>query len=292
MREKQSNAGPSASMAPVGTPRLSRFTYADISARSAELRVILAERRVRFHRDSALGKLLRDAERLAKDWEDGRRDQGIRQLVNSAHANRIAEAILEVRSDPDAQQCLLRIAGNDVDLSRRGQSQGKDHLWELDLLLTLRRRGMACELVDPPDIVATLAGASFPIACKKVYSEKGVEAQMRRGVKQLEGQAGGLVAFNIDDLVPDDHLLTGRSQEAVSNFLFDFNQAFIERHRFMLQRYVLAGRCDGILVSTSVVADIETLAPRFNLVSESTLWTVEGAGDGARARFAELRNIL
>ena len=129
----------------------------------------------------------------------------------------------------------LPIAGNDVNLSGRTRSQGKDHLWELDLLFSLRQRGLSCQLADPPDIVVAMADGTFPIACKKVYSEKGVEAQMRRGVKQLTGHgAGGLVAFNIDDLVPDDHLLKGKSEGAVFNFLFDFNKAFFERHRFMM----------------------------------------------------------
>lgn len=116
-----------------------KSTYAEIAARSRQLREVLAERNVRFHRDSALGKLLRDAESLAKEWDEGNRAQEFRRLVNAAHANRIAEAILAVRDDADAQQCLSRIAGNDMNLSGRAPSQGKDHLWELDLLYALRR---------------------------------------------------------------------------------------------------------------------------------------------------------
>lgn len=270
-----------------------KSTYSEISERSRQLRQVLAERNVRFHRDSALGKLLRDAESLAREWEEGNRDQEFRRLVNAAHANRIAEAILAVRDDPDAQQCLARIAGNDVNLSGRAPSQGKDHLWEIDLLHALRRHGFTGKLVDPPDIVVDLSGSPFPVACKKIYSEKGVEAQMRKGVKQLVGQGGGgLVALNIDDLVPDDTILSSWDRRAASDFLNKFNYDFVERHRLTLQRFVKDGRCDGILVSTSVLADLENSKPRFNLVTETMLWTLDSAGSSTKARFAELRKKL
>lgn len=161
---------------------------------------------------------------------------------------------MSVRDDPNAQQCLARIAGNDMNLSGRAISQGKDHLWELDLIYALRRHGFSAQLVDPPDIVVDLAGAPFPIACKKVYSEKGVQAQMRKGADQLKGQGGaGLVAINIDDLVPNDTILASASRAEVSDFLAKFNGDFVERHRLVLQRFVKKGRCDGILVSTATL---------------------------------------
>lgn len=270
-----------------------RSTYSDIAERSRQLRETLAARKVRFHRDSALGQLLRDAETLAKEWDAGNRDQNFRLLVNASHANRISEAILAVRDDPDAQQCLARIAGNDVNLSGRAPSQGKDHLWELELFHALRLHGFEGKLVDPPDIVVDLAGSPFPIACKKVYSEKGVEAQMRKGVKQLAGRgAGGLVALNIDDLVPDDTILRSYDPRQAFDFLNNINLSFIERHRMTLQRFVSDGRCDGIYVSTSVLADLENSRPRFNLVAECLLWTLDSVGPEAQARLAELRKKL
>lgn len=272
---------------------VTKSTYLEISERSLQLREVLVGRNVRFHRDSALGTLLRDAEALAREWGKGNREQNFRRLVNAAHANRIAEAILAVHDDPNAQQCLARIAGNDVNLSGRARSQGKDHLWELDLLHALRRHGLTGKLVDPPDIMVDLSGSPFPIACKKIYSEKGVEAQMRKGVKQLVGQGcGGLVALNIDDLVPDDTILRSSDRHEASNFLNQFNHDFVERHRLTLQRFVKDGRCDGIFVSTSVLADLENSKPRFNLVTENMLWTLDSVGPETQARFAELRKKL
>lgn len=270
-----------------------RSTYSEIATRSQQLREVLADRKVRFHRDSTLGKLLRDAEALSREWDEGNQTQPFRRLVNAAHANRIAEAILAVRNDDDAQQCLSRIAGNDVNLSGRTQSQGKDHLWELDLLFTFRCHGFEGKLVDPPDIVIDLLGSPFPIACKKIYSEKGVEAQLRKGVKQLARHGtGGLVALNIDDLVPDDTILRSRDRREASEFLHVFNESFVERHRIVLQRFVKDGRCEGILVSTAVLADLQNSKPQFNLITESMLWTLDSLSADTAVRFAELRKRL
>jgi hypothetical protein len=272
---------------------ITKSTYSEISERSSELREVLAQRGVRFHRDSTLGKVLRDAESLAREWEAGNRELEFRLLVNAAHANRISEAVLSVRDDRDAQQCLVRIAGNDMNLSGRAQSQGKDHLWELDLFYALRRHGFSGRLVDPPDIVVELLGSPYPIACKKIYSEKGVQAQMRKGVKQLINQGeGGLVALNIDDLVPDDTILRSADRRDASNFLAKFNHDFVERHRLTLQSFVKGGRCDGIFVSTSVLADLKNSKPRFNLVTENQLWTLDCIDFKAQARVAELRKKL
>ena len=77
------------------------------------------------------------------------------------------------------------MASNDMNLSERRPSRGKDALWELDLLSFLRRRSIETVLREP-DIVANFGFGDYPIACKKVYSEKGVETQMRKGVQQTD----------------------------------------------------------------------------------------------------------
>jgi hypothetical protein len=107
-------------------------------------------------------------------------------------------------------------------------------------------------------IVATTKDFTVPIACKKVDSEKGVEAQVRKGVKQVEANgAGGLVALNVDDLLPGDAVLKQRDHVSASAWLGVFVGQFIERNRFTFQRYVTQGRCDGILISATCVCDLE-----------------------------------
>ena len=101
-----------------------------------------------------------------------------------------------------------------------------------------------------------------------------MQAQMRKGVDQLKGQGGaGLVALNIDDLVPNDTILASASRAEASDFLAKFNNDFVERHRLRLQRFVTEGRCDGVLVSTAILADLLNSKARFNLSTETRPWT-------------------
>ena len=270
-----------------------RASFDAIAERSRLLRQVLADRGIRFHRDSALGVLLRDAERYAKDRAEGKPDMVMRQFVNTAHAYRIAEAVLGAQFDPDVEQCLRRIAGNDVNLSGRTPSMGKDHLWELELLAFLRQRQMTTRLQDPPDLMIELGGADYPIACKKIYSDKGAPAQMRKGVRQLgKLELGGIVAFNIDDLTMGDAILQSRTRQSASDNLARLNKEFLTRHERVFAKYVSEGRCDGVLVSASVMADIETERPRFLNFTEVALWSLDGAPAAATARIERLKSML
>lgn len=268
-------------------------TYEEVAGRAKFVRALLAGKNICIHRDSALGTILREAEKLAENWVAGRTDGGIRQLVNAAHANRIAEAIEMTSSEPTVNEALRRMAGNDMNLSGRSPSQGKDALWELDFVSFLRRRNVIARLEDPPDIVAQFDFGDYAIACKKIYSERGVEAQVRKGAKQLSRFGGaGIVAINIDDLVPEDALLQSATQDHAGDFLAKFNGDFIERHRARIQRFVIDGRCDGVLVSTTVLSDIVRSDPRFNLCTEATMWSVEGLERSVVERVASVRRSL
>ncbi|QRX82322.1 hypothetical protein [Glaciimonas sp. PAMC28666] len=268
-----------------------KATYAEVADRARSVRAILEERGIRLHQDSTLGKLLRDAENLVKDLDEGKKYDSTRRAIIAMHANRIAEAIIEVRADPAAYLCLERIAKKNVDLSLRLCSQGKDHLWELVLLSFCRNHGLSAKLVDPPDIIIDLAGVNHPVACKKVYSEKSVEAQMRKGVKQLSAQSfiGGIVAFNLDDLTPEDVILEGLTYNETSDFLAKLNAAFIERHRRLFEKYVKEGRCDGVLISTTVLAGLKLADTHFNTMTQTMLWTLSSANAGTRARMSALQ---
>lgn len=269
-----------------------RTSYKEISTLAEQARAIFQSRGIRLHRDSSLGRILRAANDLSTSWDQGKRMGSIHKILGAAQANRVARAVIAAADEINALESLRRIAGNQMDLMGRVQSQGKD-LWELELRDMLRRRGVEAELVDPPDIVATVAGFAVPIACKKIYSEKGVEAQVRKGVKQVEAHGvGGLVALNIDDLLPGDSILKRRNHISASTSLGVFVRQFIERHRFTLQRYVAEGRCDGIFISATCVCDLDEGAPRFSTVTDTTLWSLQNLTPDAAQRFAVLRSVL
>jgi hypothetical protein len=270
-----------------------RSTYQHIADRANEAKEIFQQRGIKLHRDSSLSRLLRSAVNLSTSWNDGERVGGIREILAASHANRVAGVIVAMAEEANAEQSLRRIAGNPMDLSSRAQSQGKDHLWELELCQWLRGHGLRASLIDPPDVVLDLAGKPFPIACKKIYSHKGVEAQMSKGVRQLRAfEGGGVVALNIDDLLPEDTILNEHDHVAASSVLGHIVATFIEQHRSKLERFVKAGRCDGVLVSASSVCDLEQGGPRFTTITDSTLWTLDSLNLEARARIETLRDGL
>ncbi|KML14980.1 hypothetical protein WL94_36630 [Burkholderia cepacia] len=54
----------------------------------------------------------------------------------------------------------------------------------------------------------------------------------------------------------------------------------------------MVGRCDGILVSSCVRADIAEMSPQFNRITETTLWSESDAGLATGMRIAEFGSLL
>lgn len=269
------------------------YSYEDVARRTEQVREIFRNRRVPLHNGSSLSKVLREASKLAKEWGDGVDTGGIQRLMMAGYANRISEAIISSGNDPEVIECFRRISRGSMDLSKRPRSEGKDALWEIELFAWLKKRGIPVRMMDPPDLVIDIGFGDYPIACKKIYSERGVEAQMRRGVAQLEPFNNiGIVAFDISDLTPEDTILNSQSESAVSDFLFDLNREFIERHQPKIQRFISENRCDGILVTTSVLTDIHNMRPRFNDHSQKTLWSLSSKSSEASNRLNALADKL
>ena len=270
------------------------WTYQQVAEKAAATRDAIAGLGIKMHRDCALSKLLKEAEALARDWEAGRSGENwINRLMAAAHSNRISDAIAACLPDTGAVECIRRMCSNGLDISGRDPSRGKDALWELDLAGFMKRRGVSTIHEDPPDLIADFGFGPYPIACKKIYSERGIESQVRNGAKQLERYGRpGLVAINFDDLAPANALLQSQTQISASDFLAKLNHEVIERNQARLQRFIVDGRCDGILVSTTTLADIVNSTTRFNTHTQTTLWTLSSIGEEQSDRIARIRSAL
>lgn len=268
------------------------WTYHEIAAKAERVRSFLSDLGINVNPASALGLVLKEAEQLAAEWESGQTTGSIKRLMNAAHANRISDAILATTSDPGAVDCLKRMAKSSLNLSSREVSQGKDALWEVDLAALLKSRGIPVSHREP-DLVADFDCDPCPIACKKVYSERNFGVQMRKGAQQIAKTGStGLVAINLDDLVPEDSLLQSESQSSASDFLARFNLDFINRHNAEMQRFIVDKRCLGVLVSTTTLADIVQSSTRFNTHTQTTLWTLSSIGSDQADRISKIRSAL
>lgn len=270
-------------------------TYAEVAATVQRVQAALEARDYRCQPGSALGSLFRRALLLNEQWEAQSNSQDILTLMQADDAVRIAAAVEEVLDDPDAAEPIRRITKSDMQLTTRQPSQGKDALWELDLLSFMKRRSVPARMQEPPDLVVTLPGAlgDYGLACKKVYSERSVAKQLQKGCRQLADMDGpGLVAFNLDDITPELAILVQPTRQAANDHLHGLNIAFMERHQQQFQDAVMSGRCDGVLLSTTAQADVKGMSPSFNRVTEVTLWTVESASPGPKQRTLALNRLV
>lgn len=270
-------------------------TYAQVRLTVERVQAALEQRGFRCRPNSALGALFQKARVLDEQWQAQTDTQDILTLMQADDAVRIAQSVEAVLDDPLAAEPIRRITKSDMQLTTRQPSQGKDALWELDLLALLRRRGVPARMQEPPDLAVTLPEllGDYGFACKKVYGEDSVASQLRKGCNQLRSMGSpGVVAFNLDDLTPGRSLLVEPTRLGANDRLHALNIAFMQRHQLDFQEAVMAGKCDGVLLATTAQADVEGMSPRFNRVTQITLWTVEGAQPGAKLRIDALRRLV
>ena len=274
-----------------GRPR-DVFTYAQIAAKTEEVRQIYERRNLPLHPLSVLSQYFDRAVFLAKAFDEGSTSGSIHDILAMTHANRISDAILGVADEALAQELLLRIGKKDMDLDLRVPSQGKDSLWELELLSFLRRNGAKAWLHEP-DIMVSLDGIDYPIACKKVNSEANVIDQVRKACKQLANfGARGIVALNIDALVPESSILRGPTDQATAGVLRKLTEEFLDRNIMKFQEAIAGEKCDAMIFSVTSPADISHAKPRFNLQNETTFWSVADRNPDGKARLTHLGKIL
>ena len=268
-------------------------SYDEIAHDCQKLRQALSKLGIRFRSGNDLGRTLLVAERLAASYAAGEKSGELSTLIIVAHAQRLVRSMLDAIDDPGALECIKRIVGSQIDSLDRQRSLGKDALWELDLANRLKRQSAKVQHVDPPDLIIDMSFGKYGVACKKIYSEKGVEAQVRKGIKQIEKRScHGVVAVNIDDLVPADVYLRAQTSAHSSNFLHNFNYEFISRHASKLSKFIGAGACDGIFISTTVFSKIEGNRASYHNQSESVLWALDNISGEQKDRLYAFGSIL
>ncbi|MEB5487534.1 hypothetical protein QMA69_15395 [Burkholderia pseudomallei] len=259
-------------------------TYEEVAAKARLVRDILQKRGVKLGNGSALSQLLNQADILSREWA-AQRVPDVRVLSEAAYVNRLADAITYLPDEPGIQEALRRMAGSIMQPDDRSNSQGKDALWEVILLADLRKNGLTGTAAEP-DIVVNFGKGDYPIACKKIWSENGVEKHVSKGAKQLEPLSnGGIIALNLDDLTPAGHVVAQPDKMSAKKFLDGFNMEFVDRHRNILQRAIMSQKCDGFIISTTAAAVLSNEEPAFNLVTQLSLWHLQEASPDALERF-------
>ena len=253
-------------------------TYLAVKEKALEIERLYADNGVPLTATSDLAGLISDAKLLSDSWLMGQAEKHpMTLLFRTGLLDRIADTLLLLSDVPDRAQFLEMVTSGSLNLLARTRSKAKDTLWELELWAILRRRSFAATLKEPPDIVVSFAESQIGIACKKIYSEKHVQNVLSQAVGQIESAFDiGIVAINIDDLVPADQILRTPTHETLSQYVSDLNKRFLTTHERHFRKYLASGRVISAIVSTSVLADVFQAQPRFNHARQSTVWTIPG----------------
>ncbi len=273
---------PSGIAVPAGTTsqlnQASSQTYLAIKDKAKAIEQLYTTNQIPLPTTSDLARLIEDAKALSDSWITNRiNDTPMTTLFRVGHLDRIAEAILPLADVPDRSKYLTAFSSGSLDLLKRVRSPAKDLLWEVELWSTLRRRSFNATLQEPPDLVVRFEDSTVGIACKKLYSEKHVQNVFSQAVDQIESTFSfGIVAINLDDLVPPDQILKSPTQKLMGQFIDNLNVRFIQRHERHFRKYLASGRILSALVSTSVLADVYAEHTRFNNARQVNVWTIPG----------------
>ena len=272
---------PSGLLLPIGSSsslwKHDTSSYVHIKTRALGLADLIRANGLDERRSASITRFTREASELSDAWLcNTMHTMTIQHLLATLQIDRIAQATADLHVDEPSRAALAGLLTGSLDLLQREQSKAKDTLWELELHHMLMQHGISAALKEP-DILLSLTGPSLGIACKKLYSEANVSKVVSNAIAQIERDAEfGIVALNIDDLLPADSLLKAPSTEVMSNMLAEHIQEFMARHERHLRRYLKPGRALAMLVSCATIADVETTKARFLNARQSVAWTIPG----------------
>lgn len=253
-----------------------RANFLEIRTRAKEIEQIYSDVQVPLPATSDLGRLVRNAKELWEHWFlDDRRRLNWESFFLAIHLDRIADAVLPLRGVENNVDYLKALLSGSLNFFERESSKAKDIFWELELWARLLRRNANAHLDDPPDVVVNYDNSRIGIACKKLYSERHVQNVLSEAVRQIERDFDfGIVALNLDDLLPKDVVLKKDSTNAVADKLLRVNHLFLNKHERHFQKYLSKGRLISAIVSTSIISDVQSEIPQFQNTHQWNIWTI------------------
>jgi hypothetical protein len=253
-------------------------SYLSIKEKALKLKAIFQAYGLTLQKAKTLMQLIQDACDLSDAWLCDQMDRiSFQQLLNTLMVDRIGNAIIPIIETCDNPKKILKdlINGN-IDLLARNNSKAKNTLWELEVLNILKQHGIKARIGEP-DILFSFSGPSLGIACKKLYSEANVGKVVSQAISQIERDVEfGIVALNIDDLLPDNHLLKAPTINDMSQMLQNIIFDFLRNHERHFRKYLQPGRALAVLASCGVIADVSESKFRFLNARQSIGWVIPG----------------
>ena len=201
-------------------------------------------------------------------------------------------SISTVADCPDRSYYLNRLTSGELDFFKRVESDAKNVFWELEFASSLRARCPGLELRDPSDIVIPLLQGQLGVACKKIYSENNIEKTLSVAVSQVKDFDVGLVALNLDELLPSDAVAKARSQRDLAHMLQAPLGEFLQRHDRHFRKYLSRERIIAAVVVIHSIADMPFWEPRFDVVAEALIWSFPDLTSEKQSLLDEFRRAV
>jgi hypothetical protein len=263
-----------------------------VKEKAHKLKKLYADNGVALPSGCSLAQHISDAVRISDLWMMAREsDIAAGARYHGAQLDRIADAFDSVmEDDPDVRSNYLRkLVSGSLDMFDRAPSEAKNFLWEMELCALLKERSFDAALREP-DIVVALEQHHIGIACKKIYSEENVEATLSHGVSQIASRFElGMLAINLDDLLPPNQVRVARSNEALSKSLSADNFAFLGRHGRHFKKYLASNRILGVMAATGGFATVNDVVHN---ARQFTIWVYPNLDDGRTRLLRKLQTGL
>ena len=252
-----------------------RSGHESISKQIASIRDLYSDSNIRISKSHPMHKILQDAEDVALIWSKGNVNKtDMNKLFSTLHVDRIHNSVKCLKFENNKNKYLKDLLNGSLDFFDRKISHAKSILWELEAYTKIKKE-MPAATLDEPDVIINIDELSIALPCKKTFSEKGVEKVLSNAVSQIERRHEfGIVAINIDDLIPAGSVLKRRTFKDASDRLHAQNIDFLSRQERHFQKYLKSSRIVAVVVSTSMVADITEERPKFNNLDMWTIWTI------------------
>ncbi len=228
---------------------------------------------------SNLNKLINEVSQISDSWIKGQLEPDpMGAILKVSNAYRVCSAVNAISNEAGILNHLKKLASGDLELLNRNQSFAKDYLFEIEMFVVLKGKGLSPKF-EEPDISISLGGSRVSVACKKIYSEKRLQHSLSKAVAQIQkSKRHGLVAINLDDLHPEQTVLCGLDSDGILDFLNSFNSNFISKHERRFREYMESSRIFACLVSSSLVGDSLKGSVKINNHRQDTLWAIPKLG--------------
>jgi hypothetical protein len=269
----------------------SRSTYLEVKLKVEQMEEVYSRNSILIPNHSDLACLIKNANLFFEKWFGNKNDElTMMMLFKVLYLNRIALAIIQLKDEPLRKKYFEALLSSSLDFIKRKKSTAKDIFWELEVWSFLRKNAIdLVHLHEPPDVVIEFDQSKLGIACKKLYSEKHVQNVLSEAIQQIENSFEfGIVALNLDDLIPEDKFLKANSYEEIFRILQELNTQFIERHDRHLRKYLSSDRLICAIISTTAPAITDIL----NFVSQKIIWTIPGLEYTKSQQLRKFKNLF